>query len=81
MGLLERSMESRIESSGPSLAFLRGLVALAESQGEEVLKEIRLSLPRKTYEQMVHSGVFRPHPRGGGDRRKGDRRSGERRGG
>lgn len=79
MGLLERSLESRMESTGPSVLFLKGLISLAESQGEEVLKDIYLSLPRKTYDKMVRSGAFIPRPRSDGDRRQGDRRFHERR--
>ncbi len=79
MGLLERSLARRIETTGPSIPFLQGLLRLAELSGSEALKDVTLSLPRKTYDRMIQTGAYRPQPRSTGDRRQGDRRSGDRR--
>lgn len=79
MGLLERSLARRIETTGPSIPFLQGLLKLAETSGPEALKEVTLTLPRKTYDKMIQSGAYTPHPRTSGDRRQGDRRRGDRR--
>jgi len=80
MGLLEKSMGSRMESKGTSSSFLRGLLHLAESQGDEVLIDVNFDIPRRVYDMMIESGCYSPQPRSEGDRRNGDRRKANRRG-